>query len=182
MWVDRAPVGLSRTAQLEELPNSQSQRGRGNPALSLCSIFPLLFFPSFFFLASVSFSFLSRSLILAGLWCFFDEEWSFSRPFVCSMWPWLPLASRYLKHRRAGWQLHLCVFVIWKCSIAFFIWFSFWMEKQGERSAQHWQGPYHTRPQIDKWFSEGTGNLSLTVCCSVRCSVDCLCSVKDCKE
>lgn len=43
MRVDRAPVGLSRTAQLEELPYSQSQRGRGNPVLSLCSIFPFLF-------------------------------------------------------------------------------------------------------------------------------------------
>lgn len=81
---------------------------------------------------------LSCSLVL------FDEEWSFSGPFVCSIWPWPPLASRYFKHSRAGWQLHLCIFVIWKCSIAFFIWFSFWMEKQGERSALHWQGPSHT--------------------------------------
>lgn len=69
MRVDRAPVGLSRTAQLEELPYSQSQRGRGNPVLSLCSIFPFLFL----------------CLLVICLFLFFSSFSSRSRALSCSL-------------------------------------------------------------------------------------------------
>lgn len=38
--------------------------------------------------------------------------------------------------------------------------------------------PIMRGPQTDKWFSEGTGNLSTTVCYSALRSADCSCSVK----
>lgn len=128
--------------------NFQIPNPREGEEIQRCLFVPSLpcIFPSVFYLASVYFSFLSFfsdshwSLVL------FDEECSFSRPFVCSMRPWIHLASRYFKHSRAGWQFHLRVFVIWKCSIAFFIWFSFWMEKQGAESAALTRSLSHTAP------------------------------------